>query len=183
MAAPKNDHVKEQILDAAMRLLREQPDVSLAEVAAAANVSKGTLYYHYASKAELYLDVGERYWQKLADSLLDWVDNPGKDSSLPRLVRYAISYGVFDESGPIRLHLFADAIQNENQAVREALIRQYSYFQEILRTRISARRPDGDGENLAWLLLALIDGLMVQHTLKNPALDVPQFIEFMTREF
>jgi AcrR family transcriptional regulator len=50
MAAPKNDNVKQQILDAAIELFQEQHDVSLAEIAKAAHVSKGTLFYHYRSK-------------------------------------------------------------------------------------------------------------------------------------
>lgn len=183
MAAPKNDNVKEQILDAAMELLRTRSDLSLSEVAAAAGVSKGTLYYHYKSRAELYLDLGERYWDKLLESLLSWVDNPNKNTSLPRLVRYAMSYGVFDESGPIRLHLFADAIGSESSEVREALIAQYVRFQSILKDRIAQRRPGADGENLSWLMLALIDGLMVQRALHNDALDIEKFIDFMTDKF
>ena len=183
MAAPKNENVKEQILDAAIRLLKEQPDVTLAEVACASGVSKGTLYYHYKSRTELYLDIGERYWDKLCDSLLAWVDNPNKNTALPRLVRYAISYGVFDESGPIRLHLFADAISSDDSEVRDALIRQYTRFQSILRDRILQRRPGADGENLAWMMLALIDGLMVQRALHNDALHIDGFIDFMTDKF
>ncbi len=183
MAAPRNDNIRDKILDAATRLLRERPDVSLSEVAAAAGVSKGTLYYHYSSKTDLYLDIGERYWNQLSDELLAWVDNPQKDTSIPRLVRYTVSYGVFEDSGPIRLHLFADAISSSSTEVRDALIRQYAHFQEILRARILERRPDADGENLAWLLLTLVDGLMVQHTLQNDAMDIPAFIEFITRIF
>ena len=39
MAAPKNDNVKQQILDAATLLFQEHHDVSLAEIAKAADVS------------------------------------------------------------------------------------------------------------------------------------------------
>ena len=73
MAAPKNDNVKQRILDAATTLFQERHDVSLAEIAKAADVSKGTLFYHYRSKAEIYLDLGERYWSRLSDDLLTWV--------------------------------------------------------------------------------------------------------------
>lgn len=52
MAAPRNDNVKEKILDAATGLLDTQTfaDISLAEIAAEAGVSKGTLYYYYKIK-------------------------------------------------------------------------------------------------------------------------------------
>jgi AcrR family transcriptional regulator len=181
MAAPRGDNVKEQILAAAMELLQSRPDVSLAEIAAAAHVSKGTLFYHYKSKGDIYLDIGERYWDKLSDDLLAWVDNREKDTSPPRLVRYTMQRGVFDESGPLRLHLFTDAISqgSEGEAIRTALIVQYTHFKNILKTRIQERIPGADGENTAWLLLTLVDGLMVQYSLKNPEIDINRFIEWL----
>ena len=58
MAAPRNDNVKEKILDAATGLLDTQTfaDISLAEIAAAAGVSKGTLYYYYKNKTDILFD-------------------------------------------------------------------------------------------------------------------------------
>ncbi len=184
MAAPKNNNVKEQILDAAVGLLQSEPDVSLAAIAKAAHVSKGTLFYHYPSRADIYLDIGERYWQRLSDDLLRWVDDPQKITSPQRLARYTMQFGVFDESGPLRLHLFADAIARPaDDGLRAALIEQYVHFKNILRSRIVERMPNADGENLAWMLLALVDGLMVQNALHNGALDIPAFIEWLAEAF
>jgi AcrR family transcriptional regulator len=52
MAAPRKDNVKGKILDAAEALLQTKnlSDISLAEIAALAGVSKGTLYYHYKTR-------------------------------------------------------------------------------------------------------------------------------------
>ena len=63
MAAPRNDNVKEKILDAATGLLNTQTfaDISLAEIAAAAGVSKGTLYYHYKNKTDILFGITNRY--------------------------------------------------------------------------------------------------------------------------
>ena len=63
MAAPRNDNVKEKILDAATGLLDTQTfaDISLAEIAAAAGVSKGTLYYYYKNKTDILFDLTNRY--------------------------------------------------------------------------------------------------------------------------
>jgi AcrR family transcriptional regulator len=184
MAAPKNDNVKQQILDAAIRLFQERHDVSLAQIAKAANVSKGTLFYHYRSKAEIYLDIGERYWNKLSDDLLAWVDNTQKDTSVPRLVRYTFIRGVFDESGALRLRLFVEAISGEEGAeIKERLNEQYTRFQRILKERIVERLSGSDGEHLAWLLLTLVDGLMVQSTLQNKSIDIDAFIEWMSASF
>lgn len=184
MAAPKNDNVKQRILDAATVLFQERHDVSLAEIAKAAQVSKGTLFYHYRSKAEIYLDLGERYWSRLSDDLLSWVDNREKDTSLPRLVRYTFIRGAFDESGQLRLRLFVEAISGEEESlIRERLNEQYAHFKNILKSRILERAPGSDGEQLAWLLLTLVDGLMVQSTMQNQGMDLDAFIEWMANNF
>jgi len=184
MAAPKNDNGKQKILDAAITLFQERHDVSLAEIAKAANVSKGTLFYHYRSKAEIYLDIGERYWGKLSDDLLAWVDNREKDTSIPRLVRYTFIRGVFDESGILRLRLFVEAMSGEEGSeIKHRLNEQYVHFKNILKDRIAERMPGADGEQLAWLLLTLVDGLMVQSTIQNGGMDVNAFIEWMAQNF
>ena len=184
MAAPKNDNVKQQILDAAVVLFQEKHDVSLAEIAKAANVIKGTLFYHYRSKAEIYLDLGERYWNKLSDDLLSWVDNREKDTSLPRLVRYTFIRGAFDESGQLRLRLIVEAISGEEESLICArLNEQYTRFKNILKSRILERAPGADGEQLAWLLLTLVDGLVVQSTMHNEGMDLNAFIEWMATNF
>ncbi len=185
MAAPKNDNVKAAILDAAERLLSRQPDVSLADIAREADISKGTLFYHYRSKTEIYLDIGERYWTQLSDALLKWVDDRKKITTPTRLVRYTMQRGVFDKSGPLRLHLFVDAISRvqEGNAVRDALIRQYTHFKNILKTRIVERMPGADGEQLAWTLLIMVDGLMVQYSLQNTEIDIDAYIEWLASQF
>ena len=52
MAAPRKENVKEIVLDATAALLKTNTfaDLSLAQIAKAAGVSKGTLYYHYKTK-------------------------------------------------------------------------------------------------------------------------------------
>ena len=48
------------ILDAAVELLAEQPEASMAEIAAAAGVARQTVYAHYRSREALLLAVAER---------------------------------------------------------------------------------------------------------------------------
>lgn len=82
-------------------------DISLADIAGPRASAKGTLYYYYNSRDAILFDLTDRYLQKLSDDLLAWVDNEEKDTSLPRLLRYTFSRGVYDKSGSMRLFLIA----------------------------------------------------------------------------
>jgi TetR/AcrR family transcriptional repressor of nem operon len=64
---------REQILDAAQRvLLRRGPAAAtMAEVADAASLAKGTVYLYFASKAELLAGLRARYFEHLTAVLTD----------------------------------------------------------------------------------------------------------------
>lgn len=64
---------REQILDAAQQvLLRRGPDAAtMAEVADAASLAKGTVYLYFASKAELLAGLRARYFERLTAVLGD----------------------------------------------------------------------------------------------------------------
>ena len=93
MAAPRKDNIKEKILQATTELLKTTAlaDISLAEIAAAAGISKGTLYYHYKTKNEVFLDITQRFLDEQWEDLIRWTENKEKDTSLNRLVRYVAS--------------------------------------------------------------------------------------------
>src|SRR3954447_11956263 len=63
---------KEQLLDAAESVLLERglSATTVADVAQAAGVAKGTMYLHFESKAELLVGVRARYVQRLTDAAL-----------------------------------------------------------------------------------------------------------------
>ncbi|MEG1745290.1 MAG: TetR/AcrR family transcriptional regulator, partial [Ruthenibacterium sp.] len=58
MAAPRNANIKEKILQTTAELLQTTSfeSVTLAGIATAAEISKGTLYYYYSSKDDILLD-------------------------------------------------------------------------------------------------------------------------------
>lgn len=61
MATKRNDNVKEKILESAEKLLiSEAQTLSLADIADAAGVSKGTLYYYFKTKDDLLLSLTDR---------------------------------------------------------------------------------------------------------------------------
>lgn len=175
MAAPRKDNVKELILQAAEELLssKKSSDVSLAEIAAQAGISKGTLYYHYKNKNDILFDLTDLYLDKQYQDLITWTEDASKDTSLHRLMKYVLERDVATAS--MRLHLFYDAMQG-NERIREKLLQRYSEFAEIIAQKIGERTDSVSPDYLAWLLLLLSDGLYIHQTLDNPDLNVAEFI-------
>lgn len=178
MAAPRNDNIKEKILQSASRLLQTRTfgDISIADIAKAAGITKGSIYYYYNSKEDLLYDIADGYLELLFHDLMVWVEDENKDTSLPRLLRYALSRGVADPGKSLRLHLTVDAIAG-NERLREKLLGRYRLFRNVLAEKLAERRPDGDSEYEAWQIIVTIDGLMLQSLLQNPDIDIDNYIE------
>ena len=151
MAAPRNDNVKEKILDAATGLLDTQTfaDISLAEIAAAAGVSKGTLYYHYKNKTDILFGITNRYLDRQWDDLIAWTENKDKDTS---------GHPVGDE------------------ALRAKLIERYAAFERLIAEKIAERTDAVSADYLTQLILLASDGMIVQEALRNDNFDAAAFV-------
>ena len=180
MGAPLGTDIQSQILDATSKLLEERAftDISLSDIAQAAGISKGTLYYYYKSKANILFDIADRYFNSMAERLIEWIENPEKDTSYKRLLRYVFRSGIYDESGKMRLFLISAALSGDD-FVREKLLHTYDRFKAMLVEDIAERKPDGDAQHQVWMLLTMMDGLLIQSQLHNPTLDIDAFIEKM----
>lgn len=178
MAAPRNIDIRRLILDTTAQLLESASfnDVTLARIANAAHISKGTLYYYYSNKEDILFDITDRYLDTLAGDLLEWVDNKDKDTSLPRLMHFVMERGVTREIGNLRLYLIGAGVSGHD-ALRVRYIERYTQFHNALAQSIAARAPDADASYLAWLLLAVLDGMLVQRQLGNPAFGDDVFME------
>lgn len=176
MAAPRKDNVKELIINATETLLVTQKlsEISLAQIASCAGISKGTLYYHYKNKNDILFDLTDKYLEQQWNDLIAWTENPQKDTSLHRLVQYVLERDVANVG--MRLHFFYDAMLG-NEAIREKLMNRYSEFAKLISTKIKERNDKIPAEYITWLILLASDGLFIHKTLQNEQLDTEQFIK------
>jgi len=180
MAAPRKDNVKEKIIEATEELLSQKgiSDISLAEIAKTAGISKGTLYYHYKTKDDILFDIMDNYLEEQWNNLIDWTEDENKDTSLHRLVKYVVERNI--ATAQMRIHLFYGAILG-NEEIRLRLVKRYSEFEELIAKKISERTSTMSAEFLTWLILTTSDGLYIQKLLANPGIDVQNFIETGTK--
>ena len=183
MAAPRNEDIKGKILESAASLLQERSfnDISISDIAKAAGITKGSVYYYYNCKEDILYDIADGYLQLLYDDLMVWLSDKRKDTSLIRLLKYSFQRGVSDPGKSLRLHLTVEAISG-NERLREKLINRYRQFHSVLAEKLRERMPGEDCDYYAWLVIVTIDGLMIQSLLQDPEIDIDRFIGKMVDE-
>ena len=183
MAAPRNENIKEVILEKTAELMEEKGigSISLANIADACGISKGTLYYHYTTKEDIIFDITDRYLSQQEELLYLWTGDASKDTSLNRFLMYVLQRS-YHEIGP-RLQLYYAACYG-NDALRQKLIDRYRRYQRIIAEEVLKRDdiPEDKAGYFAWLALLLSDGLSLQAELGDPDFNADRFIR-ETEEF
>jgi len=163
-------------LNAAEALLQENAlsEITLAQIAARSGISKGTLYYYYKNKEDLFFDMTDRYLSRQWEELIAWTENKQKDTSIHRLVKYVIERNV--EASQIRLHLL-DAAVSGNETLRKKVAQRYSEFQALIAQKIAERTDKISADYITWLILTSSDGMIIQKALRNETFDINAFIQ------
>ncbi len=76
------DSVRSKIISTASELFTRTGvhGTSLNDIAAAADIAKGTVYYYYPAKEELTADVAQCYCDSVTDALLNWVETVSREA-------------------------------------------------------------------------------------------------------
>ncbi|MGH3726729.1 MAG: TetR/AcrR family transcriptional regulator [Mycobacterium sp.] len=157
---------REALLEAAIVCLRKYGygGIRARELAATAGVSLGAIRYHFGSM-ELLLNtaIGEtsrRWMDHFQSSLAVAADADNKSSPMRAL------YTVFHENQDLLAgyaEVFAHA--QRSTAAREQLTEYYYEYRRQIARSLEAQ-GNKDAESVASILIALVDGLMVQWMLK-----------------
>ena len=169
MAAPRNDNVKEKILNATETLLQKKnlSDITLSEIAIETGISKGTLYYYYKNKTDIYMDITSRYLEQQWEDFIAWTENKEKDTSIVRLINYVVQRNI--------AHLI-NAASLGDEDLREKLVHLYGRFESIISEKVGERSNLFSPKFFAQLMLLVSDGLIVQEALGSEAINPEEFV-------
>jgi len=159
---------REKIIQGASKLIIEKgiANTSLADIAQQVGISKGTLYYYYPSKGELIFDISERHMEHITSKIFAWIEESGKGLLPEDVLRLVLKTIISSETrGHIHVYLIQEAL-TANPSLRERFMQEYQHWVALIEDGLTKiMGPNKDYTVLAWIVLAAIDGLLLQHLL------------------
>lgn len=158
------------ILEEAKKLFvsKNYADVTMLDIAEAAQMTKRALYYHFASKESLYVAMMLAYLQEKQDLLRSAVESDG--TCRERLHYLTLSFLNLSPAEQTMMKLVRRDINIFKDPIRDKLIRAY---QAALPEQVEAVIRDGirDGELvdtdprlLAWEYVAIVEVVLSRYT-------------------
>lgn len=173
---------KSRIVAAASRLTikRGLDGFSLTDVARAAGISKGTLYYYYPSKSELIFDIAARHVNEITSLIMEMIADSGPDTDPVELLALFLRQHQANRTR-MRLHLnLVHQAMNGDQALKQRYMEIYAHWRQQARQALEALLPESPHrETLLHLIITTIDGLNVQSMLDVNQLPTDRIAAFL----
>lgn len=167
---------KKKILKHSIKVFTEKGiyRATLADVAAAAGISKGTLFYYYRSKNELLYDILDISIQEITE-LVGRVVQESEGEINKDIFMLALNELLkYDFLMKINYYLVQEALL-ENETFSAKFKLKYQNWREDIKAVLEKTRMKLNGgkkDARAAILLAALDGLCLQYLLDPEALDI-----------
>ena len=167
--------MRQKILHVAGNLMIERgiKETSLKDIAKKTEISTGTLYYYYSAKEDIIYDIADNNLKEITDGLLDWIDHIDAETSREQILTTVFEKILGAETrGKLHLYLISDAV-TANGALKQRFTERYADWRNTLALGLNKVLKNGATANdsLAYLILAVIDGLIIQNMFNNE--DIP----------
>lgn len=177
------------ILKTAARLFTEKGvhGTSLNDIADAACMSKGTLYYHYPAKEQLVLDIADAYINRITDTVFVWMGEVNREISLRDAVLSlleALAQEDGDDAQPyLHMVLCAEAATGNEplaQKLQEAY-RAWTVMLEVGLLRANIRNADTVLRH-SRVFFTLLDGYRLQNNGALTGADLSSIADYLSEE-
>lgn len=179
---PNSTNMKQNILQEATRLITKNGirNTSLADIAKAVGISKGTLYYHYSSKDELIGDIADIHLNIITHSVLNCVQDVSKENTKDDMIKSMLDkISRIKGTGRVHMYLLCEAITG-NESLKERIMVKYIEWRKTLKSEIEKTIGTSESSDaLSFLLVSIVDGLVVQSLLKTEEIPFEDIAEFL----
>ena len=179
---------RQLILQTASRLMMEQGInyTSLADIARETGISKGTLHYYYPSKDDLIYDIGQQHFTLVKSNILRWIENIRGQTSFAEILKVVIgSFLEADTRTMLHLYLLQEAVLN-NEHIRQRFQENYREWRSLIKEELDLQFEvlqfnEKDARALSFIIVAIIDGLIIQHIVGGDDIPLDDIVEFLDR--
>ncbi len=174
---------RDNILKNARRILQKKggQNTSLADIAKAAGISKGTLYYYYSSKADLIYDITQEHMKSITGMLLKTVEDKADTGDAAAIMTIVYETIIKAEArGRLHLYLLQEAVLG-NAELQKKFQEAYGEWLEMITTglkKVLKERTDVD--MLAHVFLTSLTGGIIQQLIGNKNLPLQNMAHWLT---
>lgn len=160
---------RRKILDTAMAMIgeKEVEKTSLAGIAKAAGLSKGTVYYYYASKHDLIFDIADRHMAQITTTLFGMIDQSEGVTWEELLTAFFTTLLASEARSRLHLYLVREAVCG-NTAIKQRFQATYAqWFDMVDQAYNKMSGPKTDVAAKSKFLVAVVDGFILQTLLET----------------
>ncbi|POZ62878.1 TetR family transcriptional regulator [Chromobacterium alticapitis] len=177
------EQTRQQLLDAAERLFSEQgvSRTTLADIAAAAGLTRGAVYWHFQNKLDLYQAMLDRVAPSFDDMRDQLLDMAGSDPARALWEHSHRLLALIERNPQVRRILLIVFLRSEHvgelEPIHEECVAHMHEARGLLSQVVQAAKDKGQAygcvapDEAATVLQALHDGLMHKLVIERPGPD------------
>ena len=168
MRKKKGEQKREQIRKAAYQCFRDSGyhDTTVAAVCKKAKSSKGSFYWHYDSKQEVFIDILESWAREIMDELYEQFEEAAQQDDYIRAITEALAREIHRGRVIIPLWLEFTLQGRYDEDIQKALAKFYRRARvaiaEILRPMLEGKVSEAELRGVAATIFGAYTGLLVQ---------------------
>ena len=180
--SPTTDKNRQKIINAASRLIMQKGarQTSLSDISKEVGISKGTLYYYYPSKSELIFDITNRHMHQVTQDLITWISTIKEEIPPQKILQIVYSALLkVEKRGVLHLYLIQEAV-SFSPSLQNRFVEIYAEWKKMLEEGLQKiLGKNEDNHILAELILASLDGVIIQSTLGFKNLPIKDMTKYL----
>lgn len=174
-----------KILEAAKSLIVKKgiESTSLSDIAKEVGISKGTLYYYYASKNDLINEIAKQYFYEIEQNINNTLEKLDRKLEPVEVVQKMFKEILkSEEKGRLHLCLVQEAMTN-NEDLRKRINEEYVKWKVIIKEglRLIFENADLDYEVISNIIVAALEGFMIQNIMSIEHVDIDSVVKYVLK--